>query len=256
VTDDAHVLEQVLDPPYEHSTGPVLGRYLSALPTLLARRCRDCERVVIPPGEVCGVCGGEMGEWTEVGPGGTVRAAAAGFELFRPDGADTDLVRQQRCVDFIGHRPMKSTHPVVGVRLRLPVRQGIGLVESRFQRAVADGRLEGNRCPVCAAVYCPPRPSCPRCWVACEDWVEVADTGTVEMFVVVNVPFTGQEVQIPYVLANIRLDGADTTLYHLVDAPVDSVRTGMRVRAVWRPDDQRQGLVNDDIDRFVPEEEA
>lgn len=251
MTDDAHTLEQVLDPPYEHSTGPVLGRYLDALAEgrLLARRCDDCERVVIPPGEVCGVCGGQMGEWTEVGPGGTVTAEAGSFELFRPDGADTDLVRPAG-----GDPSVPVTDGAVRTRLELPVRQGIGLVESRFQRAVADGRLEGVRCPECAAVHLPPRPVCPRCWVACGEWVAVADAGVVEMFVVVNVPFTGQEVEIPYVLANIRLDGADTTLYHIVAAPPDEVRTGTRVRAVWRPAGERQGLVNDDIDRFVPEE--
>lgn len=250
---EARILEQVLDPPYEHSTGPVLGRYLAGLSEgrLLARRCLACERVVVPPGEVCGVCGGQMGEWTEVGPGGEVRAEAAGFQLFRPDGADTDLVRPAS-----GELAVSQQDGSVDVRLQLPVRQGIGAVESRFQRAVAEGRLEGTRCPACDAVHFPARPTCPRCWVSCDEWVDVADTGTIEMFVIVNVPFTGQEVDIPYVLANIRLDGADTTLCHLVDAPVDRVHTGMRVRAVWRDPADRQGLVNDDIDRFVPEEQA
>jgi uncharacterized OB-fold protein len=66
---------------------------------------------------------------------------------------------------------------------------------------------------------------------------------------VVNVPFEGQEISPPYVLASIRLDGADTTFFHLVVA--DGVTTGLRVRAVWRP--ERTGLLNDDIDHFETE---
>jgi len=52
--------------------------------------------------------------------------------------------------------------------------------------------------------------------------------------------------------ALIRLDGADTSLLHVVDAGDESrMRTGMRVRARWR--DEPAGHVTD-IEAFEPEE--
>jgi uncharacterized protein len=155
--------------------------------------------------------------------------------------------------------------PVTAVagRLDVPVRQTIGPVESRFHAGVRAGLLHGNRCRSCAALYVPPRSTCSGCWTACEGWEPVPDTGTVTTHVVVNVPFAGQEVAIPYVLAHVLLDGAGLPLTHLVGlldatgtltAPAAPVTAGLRVRAVWRPPAERTGFVNDDILCFEPVE--
>lgn len=142
--------------------------------------------------------------------------------------------------------------------MRLPVRLSAGMVQSRFCDEIRSGRIAGNRCPSCRAVYVPPRPFCARCWTSCEDWIVLPDTGVVETFVVVNVPFYGQQVEIPYILAHIRLDGADAPFLHLVGGAGDDgrltlpshVASGMRVRAVWRP--ARTGFFSEDVDHFEP----
>jgi hypothetical protein len=46
--------------------------------------------------------------------------------------------------------------------------------------------------------------------------VEVSPRGTITTFCIVNLPFYGQRITPPYVCASIRLDGADTTLFHLI----------------------------------------
>lgn len=99
------------------------------------------------------------------------------------------------------------------------------------------GRLLGKRCPVCELVYFPPRNGiCPRDGVLLGDDVEVSSSGTVSTFCVVNVPFLGQKIEIPYVAASILLDGADIGMQHLIqECPADQVRMGMRVEAVWKP---------------------
>ncbi len=67
-----------------------------------------------------------------------------------------------------------------------------------------------------------------------EEQVEVSDKGTVTTFCVVNVPFYGQEMEIPYVSATILLDGADIAMMHLIqEAKAEDVHMGMRVEAVW-----------------------
>lgn len=114
-----------------------------------------------------------------------------------------------------------------------------GAASSRFLRGLADGKIMGERCPVCAKVYVPSRGACPTDGVPTEEPVELANTGTITSFCVVNVQFYGQGMEIPYVTANILLDGADLSLMHLIqEVPADEVRLGMRVEAVWVPPDE------------------
>jgi uncharacterized protein len=124
--------------------------------------------------------------------------------------------------------------------------------ESRFLAGLADGRLLGERCPVCGQVYVPPRGACPTDGVPTTEEVELADVGTVTTFCVVNVPYPGQRVTPPYVAAAILLDGADIPFQHLVlGCEPAEVRMGMRVRAVWKPREQ-WGTTPENIDHFRP----
>jgi uncharacterized OB-fold protein len=114
-----------------------------------------------------------------------------------------------------------------------------GKASSEFLRAVADKRLVGRRCPACGKVYVPPRGSCPTDGVAMTEEVELGHSGTITSFCVVNVPFMGNLMEIPYVSALIVLDGADIPLMHLIqETTYDQVHPGMRVEAVWVPDDE------------------
>jgi len=124
--------------------------------------------------------------------------------------------------------------------------------ESRYLRALAEGKILGQRCPSCGKVYVPPRGACPTCGVPTATDVELPDTGTVTTFCVVNVPFQGQRVPVPYVAASVLLDGADIPFQHLIlgCAPED-VRMGMRVRAAWKPPEQ-WGTTAENIDHFEP----
>ena len=122
-------------------------------------------------------------------------------------------------------------------------------------RGLAEGRLIGQRCPVCRKVYMPSRGACPTCGVLTAEDVELPDRGTVTTFCVVNVPFLGQRITPPYVAAYILLDGADIAFLHLVlGCAPDEVRMGMRVRAVWRPRAE-WGTTTRNIDHFQPTDE-
>jgi uncharacterized OB-fold protein len=114
-----------------------------------------------------------------------------------------------------------------------------GQATSRFLREVARGKLVGQRCPNCKKVYVPPRGACPTCGVPTQEQVELPDRGIVTTFCVVNVPFTGHVIEMPYVAAHILLDGADIAFQHLLqEIPADQVRVGMRVEAVWAPKEE------------------
>jgi len=108
-----------------------------------------------------------------------------------------------------------------------------------FLKKLVEGRIVGQRCPVCQGVYVPPRGSCPRDGVATEEEVEVAHTGTVESFTINYIPIPDGAVDPPFVSANIVLDGADLSFMHLISGiPHNQVRIGMRVKALWKPQDE------------------
>jgi uncharacterized OB-fold protein len=147
-----------------------------------------------------------------------------------------------------------AVEPVRSIRtpIRIEYQYSAGQAASRFLRAVAEGRIVGQRCPVCHKVYVPPRGSCPTDGVATTDEVELADTGTITTFCIVRVPFKGMRIELPYVTAQILLDGANIAMMHLVAGiPAEQVRMGMRVKALWRPREE-WGTTMENISWFEP----
>ena len=136
--------------------------------------------------------------------------------------------------------------------IRLRYQHSASGEESRYLRALAEGKITGQRCPACGKVYVPPRGACPTCGVPTTTDVALPDTGTVTTFCIVNVPFQGQRVPSPYVAAAVLLDGADIPFQHLVlGCEPGEVRMGMRVRAAWKPREQ-WGTTSENIDHFEP----
>ncbi len=77
--------------------------------------------------------------------------------------------------------------------LRVPVELdytfSAGQSASRFLRAMKQGKLLGQRCPVDGRVYFPTRGSCPSHGVPIEgDPVELSDEGTIVTFSINRVP--------------------------------------------------------------------
>ncbi|MGE2731041.1 Zn-ribbon domain-containing OB-fold protein [Mycolicibacterium vaccae] len=124
--------------------------------------------------------------------------------------------------------------------------------ESTFLRALQQGKLVGARSGADGKVYFPAREADPATGKTLDQFVELSDKGTVTTFAIINIPFAGQRIKPPYVAAYVLLDGADIPVLHLVsDIDADQVRMGMRVQAVWKPEDQ-WGLGIDNIEYFRP----
>ena len=141
--------------------------------------------------------------------------------------------------------------------LRLPYNLTLGTMQTRFIKAIRDEKkIYGTRCTECRRVLVPPDIACALCWADTEGWVEVADRGVVKTFTVMRVPFYGQQLEIPYCIAQIVPDGADTAIMHLLqEIKAEDVRIGMRVEAVWG-EGKRTGALADDILHFRPTGEA
>src|SRR3954451_22931685 len=118
-----------------------------------------------------------------------------------------------------------------------------GPVLGRFLSGLRDGVVVGGRTSEGKGVVPPPEFD-PVTHAAVDDFVEVADTGTVTSWAWVPEPVKGQPFDRPFAFALVVLDGADAPLLHALDVDTpDDVTTGMRVRIRWRV--ERAGAITD-----------
>ncbi|WP_121251244.1 Zn-ribbon domain-containing OB-fold protein [Nocardioides ferulae] len=171
-------------------------------------------------------------------------------------GAITDIECFEPADDLPGGRatPLADREATTGIvtPVSLDYLYAASPEESAFYRGLNEGRILGQRCPSCGKVYVPPRSACPADGTPTAEEVELSQTGTITTFCIVNVPFLGQKITPPYVSAYVLLDGADIAILHLIlGVPADQVRMGMRVKAVWKPQEEwTYSLEN--IDHFEP----
>jgi len=141
---------------------------------------------------------------------------------------------------------------MIVVPTSIEIQHTASLPESRFLRALEEGKLVGARTGHGGKVYFPAREADPATGQQLDEFVELPDKGTVTTFAIINIPFAGQRIKPPYVAAYVLLDGADIPFLHLVtEIDAADVRMGMRVEAVWKPREE-WGLGIDNIDYFRP----
>ena len=140
--------------------------------------------------------------------------------------------------------PMAGGEPVTGITvpIRLEYEINAGVAPSKYLRGMAEGKLMGQKAVGSDKVYLPPRGSDPTSGAPTEIEVEVSQNGTVTTYCITNIPGLSESApEVPYIAAQILLDGANTPYLALVQGiAVEDVRMGLRVRAVWdenlRPD--------------------
>jgi 3-keto-5-aminohexanoate cleavage enzyme len=137
-------------------------------------------------------------------------------------------------------------------KLALPYSYFAGRVGSRFITTIRDKKkIMGVKCNTCNRVFVPPRQTCERCLADIRDnWVDLKDTGEITNFTIVRYDDEHLPRKAPFVMALIKLDGADTTMAHIVEGiDIDSVKVGLRVKAVFAEETTNTIL---DIDHFEP----
>ena len=138
-----------------------------------------------------------------------------------------------------------------------------GTAIGTFLQGLKEGKLLGRKCTRCGRVLIPPRMFCERCFRPTDYWVELPDTGRINTFSISFVDRDANRIQIPQVPAVIEIDGAGPGMgiLHLLgevgttlEEIRQRVRIGMRVQAVWKPPQEREGSITD-IRYFKPLEE-
>ncbi len=136
---------------------------------------------------------------------------------------------------------MNEREMVTGIEVPISFKYNYtaGFTGARFLMHIKEGRLVGQRCPSCSNVYMPPRGCCAKCGIVTEEEVELPPTGVIESFTIVHLSIPGSPIEPPIIAANIILDGADIAFIHLLsEVDLEKVHIGMRVEAVWKPQEE------------------
>lgn len=112
-------------------------------------------------------------------------------------------------------------------QISVPYTYTAGPAQRAFLRGLERGRIVGSRHE--DQVLVPARPHAPD-GRPTGDVVEVSDEGELRAWT------TRHHEGVARTFGLVRLDGADTDLLHLVDAPEDELAVGLRVRARWAAD--------------------
>ena len=122
-----------------------------------------------------------------------------------------------------------------------------------FDEIRENGQVMGVRRPGVDMALLPPREIDDITHQRTGTWKVCADTGAIRACSIINMEVYGQTRKVPYVYAEIVLDGASTRMIHVIE--IDDLETakrtikpGTRVRAVWTKG-ERKGRVSD-IERF------
>ncbi len=137
-------------------------------------------------------------------------------------------------------------------KLALPYFYLAGEVGSKFIQTIRDQRkLMGVRCNRCDRIFVPPRQTCERCMEDLRNnWVDLKNTGEVVNYTVVRYEDKHLPRKPPYIMALIKLDGADTPFAHILEGiSVDEVECGLPVKAVFSEETTSTIL---DISHFEP----
>ena len=162
------------------------------------------------------------------------------------------------------HVPAEDEQPVTGIttETRLEYTLTAGQSTARYLAGLGEGKIIGARAPSSQDVYAASRGTDPITGDATTIEVEVQDTGVITTFCVVNIPGLSELApEIPYVSAQILLDGANNTFFGLIrGVEVDEVHMGQRVKAKWadelKPDHtsilwwEPTGEPDEDYDRY------
>lgn len=134
-----------------------------------------------------------------------------------------------------------------------------GQAVSRFLEELKNGRLIGRKCRGCDRILIPPRMYCEYCFRPTDEWVYVEPVGKVTSAVVSYIAATRERLEKPQIIAIIEFEGTGGSgIFHFLEnvSPDEVINRrvfGMRVKAVWKPAEERTGSITD-IKYFIPVE--
>jgi uncharacterized OB-fold protein len=145
------------------------------------------------------------------------------------------------------HGDAKADEPVTmmdydaTITYRIPTTPNV----ERAEKASAEGRFLGLKCPICDRTYTGGRGYCPidSIELTAEHEVDLPQKGVITNYTIITpTPYPGQTATEPFSRVHVWLDGVDVVLGYqtLLDVPNEDVRIGMRVEAVWASEGEKR----------------
>ena len=129
----------------------------------------------------------------------------------------------------------------------LPVtsRYTYGLAGEKFFRAIKDeAKFLGTHCPKCNRTYVPATLFCERCLHELDEWIDVGTMGVVHTFTLLFENYDGSPRDEPELVAFIKI-GEGGLVHRLGNVDPESVKIGMKVEAVFKDVEDREGSILD-----------
>lgn len=123
-----------------------------------------------------------------------------------------------------------------------------GIAIGKYLEGLKHGKILGVECHKCGRKMVPPRMFCEWCFKPVDNWVELLDTGTVNTFSLCYVTWDMQYLKHPLMPAVIEIDGASKgigIMHMLGEVDPKKVHIGMKVKAVWKSEKEREGAITD-----------
>lgn len=126
-----------------------------------------------------------------------------------------------------------------------------GKAIGRYRAELKNGKIIARVCDKCRRIMLPPRMFCELCFRPTDRWQYVKDTGVVNTFAVSRIYWNAQRLpqgERPIIPAVIEIDGASKgmgILHVLGNVEPKDIKIGMKVRAVWKEEDRREGSITD-----------
>ncbi len=121
----------------------------------------------------------------------------------------------------------------------------------RYLEELKNGKIIARKCNSCNRTMIPPRMFCELCWTPTDEWVYVKDTGVINTYSLSHVNWDASRIkkgQKPHMPAVIEIDGASpgmAILHLLGEVEPDKIKFGMKVKAVWKKPEDREGAITD-----------
>jgi len=150
----------------------------------------------------------------------------------------------------------KGRVPVERWKPKVRYAWSVGTAMSRFLKELKNGRIIARKCHKCGRILVPPRMFCELCFRPTDEWVYVKDTGIINTYSISYLAADASRLKEPIIIGVIELDGASKGVgifHHLGEVKKENIKFGMKVKAVWKPPEERTGAITD-IKYFKPAE--
>ena len=124
-----------------------------------------------------------------------------------------------------------------------------GIAGDKFFKHLKDnGSFLATKCTKCNKILFPARLYCEDCFneIPEKDWIEVPASGTIGLFTIAKLDAHGEKLKDAKVIALIDIDNTDGSLLGIINSKdYQKDFTGLKVKAVLRPRENREGNLKD-----------